>query len=81
MVVNLGVATDLDFVVRAIAVEVTVTAERSDAVFSSERSGAATAINREALATLPTIMGRLETSRGSRRRQAATCRSRGRTTA
>jgi hypothetical protein len=58
--VNLGVATDLDFVVRAIAVEVTVIAEKSDAVFSSERTGAATAISRESLATLPTITGRLE---------------------
>jgi hypothetical protein len=60
ILVNLGVATDLDFVVRAIAVEVTVLAERSDAVFSSDRTGAATAISREALATLPTITGRLE---------------------
>jgi hypothetical protein len=60
ILVNLGVATDLDFVVRSIAVEVTVLAEKSDAVFSSERTGAATAISREALATLPTITGRLE---------------------
>ena len=58
--VNLGVATDLDFIVRSIAVEVTVAAQASDAVFSSERTGAATAITREALATLPTISGRLE---------------------
>ncbi len=58
--VNLGVATDLDFVVRSIAVEVTVVAEKSDAVFSSERTGAATAISRDALASLPTITGRLE---------------------
>jgi hypothetical protein len=57
--VNLGVATDLDFVVRAIAVEVTVVGS-SDAVFSSERTGAATAISRETLARLPTIAGRLE---------------------
>ncbi len=60
IMVNLGVATDLDFVVRSIAVEVTVTAEKSDAVFSSERTGAATAITRESLASLPTITGRLE---------------------
>jgi carboxypeptidase family protein len=58
--INLGVATDVDFVVRAINVEVVVTAEKSDAVFSSGRTGAATAITREALATLPTITGRLE---------------------
>ena len=60
VVVNLGVATDLDFIVRSITEEVTVTAQVSDAVFSSERTGAATAITREALATLPTISGRLE---------------------
>ena len=39
----------------------TVTAPSSDAVFSSERTGAATQISREALATLPTFQGRLET--------------------
>lgn len=59
--INLGVGTDLDFIVRSIAVEVTVTAPSSDAVFSSERTGAATQISREALATLPTFQGRLET--------------------
>jgi hypothetical protein len=59
VVVNLGVTTDLDFIVRALAVEVLVTAMQSDAVFSSERTGAATQISREALATLPTFQGRL----------------------
>jgi hypothetical protein len=59
--INLGVNTDLDFIVRSIAVEVTVTAPTSDAVFSSERTGASTQISREALATLPTFQGRLET--------------------
>nr|MBA2302518.1 TonB-dependent receptor [Acidobacteriota bacterium] len=58
ILINLGVATDLDFVVRSIAEEVTVTAQ-SDAVFSSDRTGAATVLNRETLATLPTISGRL----------------------
>ena len=58
--INLGVSTDLDFIVRSIAVEVTVTAPTSDAVFSSERTGAATQISRQALATLPNISGRLE---------------------
>jgi hypothetical protein len=58
--VNLGVATDLDFIVRAMNVEVTVTATASDAVFNSERTGAATSVSRETLATLPTISGRLE---------------------
>lgn len=60
IVINLGVATDLDFIVRALNVEVTVTAQASDAVFSSERTGAATSVSRETLATLPTISGRLE---------------------
>jgi hypothetical protein len=57
--VNLGVATDLEFNVQSIAVEVTVTAESSP-IFSSQRTGAATAVSREELATLPTISGRLE---------------------
>ena len=61
IMINLGVATDVDFIVRSIAVEVTVTGHASDAVFSSDRTGAATQISREALATLPTFQGRLET--------------------
>ncbi|MEO5896354.1 MAG: carboxypeptidase regulatory-like domain-containing protein [Vicinamibacterales bacterium] len=56
--ITLGVATDLDFTVRSISEEVTVTAQ-SDTVFSSERTGAATSVSRETLATLPTISGRL----------------------
>ena len=58
--INLGVATDLAFDVEQIAVTetVTVTAE-SSAVFSSARTGAATAVNRETLATLPTVSGRI----------------------
>jgi hypothetical protein len=58
--VNLGVATDLQFTVRAITVqeEITVTAQ-SDTIFSSGRTGAATAIGRGELATLPTISGRI----------------------
>jgi hypothetical protein len=59
IVVNLGVSTDLEFVVQAIALEVTVTAQ-SDPIISSERTGAATAVSRDTLATLPTITGRLE---------------------
>jgi hypothetical protein len=62
VVVNLGVATDLAFSVRTIAVaeEITVTAQ-SDTVFSSNRTGAATALSREELGTLPNIgSGRLE---------------------
>ena len=59
--VNLGVATDVNFNVRAIAVQeqVTVTAVAADAVFSSNRTGAATAVTRVDIATLPTISGRI----------------------
>jgi hypothetical protein len=60
VVVNLGVTTDLDFIVRALAVEVTVTAPQSDTVFSSERTGASTSVSRETLSTLPTISQRLQ---------------------
>jgi hypothetical protein len=58
--INLGVATDLTFDVKPISVTetVTVTAE-SSAVFSSARTGAATSVNRETLATLPTVQGRI----------------------
>ena len=60
--IRLGEATDLSFIVRQAAVqlgEVTVTAI-NEAIISSARTGAATAVSREALATLPTISGRLE---------------------
>jgi hypothetical protein len=58
--VNLGVATDLEIAVQPIAVteEVTVTAV-IDPVFSSSRTGAATTVAREDIATLPTISGRI----------------------
>ncbi|HEY7684508.1 MAG TPA: carboxypeptidase regulatory-like domain-containing protein [Gemmatimonadales bacterium] len=58
---TLGVATNVAFALREVAVELaglTVTAER-DAIFSSNRTGAATSVGREALA-LPTISGRIE---------------------
>ncbi|MDP2321335.1 MAG: carboxypeptidase regulatory-like domain-containing protein [Acidobacteriota bacterium] len=59
--VNLGVATDLAFTVRAIAVTETITVTaQSDAVFASNRTGAATAVTREEMASLPTISNRLE---------------------
>jgi len=60
--VNLGVATDVNFQVRAIAVQeqVTVTAAAADAVFSSNRTGAATAVTRVDIATLPTVTGRIQ---------------------
>lgn len=58
--VNLGVATDVNFTVRPIAVQetVTVTAEISP-VFSSSRTGAATAVSRFEIATLPSVSGRI----------------------
>jgi hypothetical protein len=60
VVVNLGVATDLQFTVRAIAVQETVTVlGQSDTVFASSRTGAATSVSRFELATVPTISGRL----------------------
>jgi hypothetical protein len=58
---TLGVATDIGFVMRQVVVtleQITVTGER-DAIFSSDRTGAATSVGREVL-TLPTISGRLE---------------------
>ncbi len=58
--INLGVATNLTVNVKQIAVSETVTVTaQSDAVFSSGRTGAATAVSRETLATLPTISGRI----------------------
>ncbi len=59
--VNLGVNTDIDVNVEGISVteEVTVSAQ-TDPVFASSRTGAATSLAREELATLPTITGRLE---------------------
>jgi len=58
---TLGVITDLDFSLKTggVTEEITVTAQ-ADPVFSSSRTGAATTVSREALATLPNISGRLE---------------------
>ncbi len=60
VIVNLGVATDLSLSLSNVAVseEVTVTAESSE-VFSSARTGAATTVQRTALATLPNISDRI----------------------
>ncbi len=59
--VNLGVASDLTLTLKTLAMaeEVTVVAQ-SDAVFSSARTGASTAISRETLASLPTLGNRLQ---------------------
>ena len=58
--INLGVATDLVFRVRAIAVQEIVTVSAQvDPVFSSSRTGAATSMNRVEIATLPTLTGRI----------------------
>ena len=61
MNVNLGVSCDVDISVEAITVaeKVEVTGQ-SDPVFASTRTGAATAVNRDDIANLPTISGRLE---------------------
>ncbi len=58
---SLGVTTDIDFTLTTATVteEVTVTAE-ADPVFSSGRTGAATSVSREALATLPNISDDLD---------------------
>jgi hypothetical protein len=59
--IYLGVATDLNLAVTAIAVQesVTVTAS-SDTVFSSNRTGAATTVSRDEIAKLPNVSNRLE---------------------
>ena len=58
--VSLGVTQDLDFGLRVANIAETITVVgTSDPVFSSGRTGAATAVTREDLATLPTISGRI----------------------
>ena len=59
--VNLGVATDVEFKVNPITVTEAVTVTGSvDPVFSSQRTGAATQITRQEIATLPNLSNRLE---------------------
>ena len=56
--INLGISTDLTFNVKQVAVTETVTVTAtSDTVFSSSRTGAATSVNREVLASMPTVRG------------------------
>ena len=61
---TLGQTSDLQFTMRESAVtiqEVTVTAAvGTDKILNSSRTGAATTVAREALATLPTVTGKLE---------------------
>jgi hypothetical protein len=60
VMVSLGIGTDVAFSVRTIAVTETVTVTAmSDTVFSSSRTGAATSVDRELIATLPTVSGRI----------------------
>jgi outer membrane receptor protein involved in Fe transport len=60
VIVSLGVASDLELALGQAAVteEVTVTAQSSE-IFSSARTGAATAVNREILQNLPTVRDRI----------------------
>jgi outer membrane receptor protein involved in Fe transport len=59
---NLGVTSDIDFNLSeaAIAIEGVTVTGRADAVFSSDRTGAATSVEREVVASMPTITGELE---------------------
>jgi hypothetical protein len=61
-ILNLGVATDLYFEMQERAIQLSgidVTTERS-AILSSDRTGAATAVSRQSIETLPTISRRIE---------------------
>jgi hypothetical protein len=59
--INLGVATDVTFNVKQVAVTETITVTAvSDTVFSSGRTGSATSVSRETIAALPTISNRLD---------------------
>ena len=60
LALNLGVSQDLEFTLKVANVSETITVVgQSDPVFSSGRTGAATAVLREDLATLPTVSGRI----------------------
>ena len=57
---SLGVTSDVNFALALATVTETVTVEAtSDPVFSSQRTGASTAVARSEIATLPTISGRI----------------------
>jgi hypothetical protein len=58
--VSLGVTQDLEFSLKIANIAETITVVgQSDPVFSSARTGAATSVSRDELATLPTISGRI----------------------
>jgi outer membrane receptor protein involved in Fe transport len=58
--VNLGVGSDVDFTVTAIAVQESITVSGViDPVFSSNRTGAATSIGRDIIASMPSFSGRI----------------------
>ena len=60
VVLSLGVAADVDFVLGLAGVQESVTVTgTSDPVFSSQRTGAATAVTRTDIGSLPTISGRI----------------------
>jgi hypothetical protein len=60
LAVSLGVTQDMSFGLKVANIAETITVVgQSDPVFSSGRTGAATAVTREDLATLPTISGRI----------------------
>ncbi len=62
VILNLGVATDVNFQLteQALALEGITVISEVDAIISSERTGAGTAINRQAIEVIPTISGRIE---------------------
>src|SRR5262249_46911646 len=60
LTLSLGVAQDLEFTLKIATIAETITVVgASDPVFSTSHTGAATAVMREDLATLPTISGRI----------------------
>jgi hypothetical protein len=60
IILSLGVAQDVEFTLAVASIAETITVSgASDPVFSSTRTGPATAVTREDLATLPTITGRI----------------------
>ena len=60
LTLSLGVAQDIEFTMKVATLAETITVVgSSDPVFSTSHTGAATAVMREDLATLPTISGRI----------------------